>query len=93
MARQAQSDSAEDGSDVPASGWQWQPVQDWSELANQYVEIRERSKIIDAGRVDAVTPDGAVLWLAFDGAASRRIVLKNPETYVRLLHHNSRMTE
>lgn len=65
----------------------WQPVDDWSELTNLHVEVHHRTKLVDAGRVDTVTPDGAILWLALDGVASRRIVVKQPETSIRLLHY------
>lgn len=61
----------------------WQPIDDWSTLKDQHVEIHIGGKLIDQGRVDDVTPDGAVLWLMLDGASGRRIIENQPGTCVR----------
>jgi hypothetical protein len=61
----------------------WRPVDDWSTLKDHHVEIHIGGKLIDQGRVDDVTPDGAVLWLMLDGASGRRIIENQPGTYVR----------
>lgn len=47
---------------------------DWKVLQGELVEIfHPDGELLDVGQVDAVTKDGGVLWLAFEGAASRRL--------------------
>jgi len=44
---------------------------DWVPVLGRTVEIRHRNTTIRAGRVDAVTDDGKILWLAADGSHPR----------------------
>ncbi|MGG6383245.1 MULTISPECIES: hypothetical protein [Micrococcaceae] len=46
---------------------------DWGRFVGAEVEIRRRGRLVRAGVVDAVAADVAMLWLAADGAESRRI--------------------
>ena len=62
----------------------WKPVDDWTTLKGQDVEIFENGRLIDRGRVDDATSDGTVLWLMQDGASSRRIIENLPGTFIRL---------
>ncbi|WP_157356970.1 hypothetical protein [Arthrobacter sp. U41] len=50
------------------------PQQSWLPLAGERVEIRLGKDAVDAGTVDAVTPDDGLLWLAPDGLKNRRII-------------------
>jgi len=43
----------------------------WSPVAGETVEIRLKDKIVRKGRVDGVTPDDQILWIAADGAEPR----------------------
>jgi hypothetical protein len=63
----------------------WQLVDDWTQLQDRFVEIHRRGTILDRGLVDAVTDDGSVLWLAHDGAATRRLILNRDGVAVKLL--------
>jgi hypothetical protein len=63
----------------------WPPVDDWTSLIGLNVRIYDRDRFFDAGRVDAVTVDGRVLWLNQDGATPRRIVEKLQGRYVQVL--------
>lgn len=63
----------------------WQPIDDWRQLQDRHVEILRSGSILDSGRVDAVTNDGSVLWLAHDGAATRRLIVKQDGVHVKLL--------
>lgn len=65
-------------------GGYWQPVDDWTQLKDWLVEIHRRGTILDRGRVDAVTDEGSILWLAHDGAATRRLILKQDGVHVKL---------
>lgn len=40
---------------------------DWVPVLGQTVEIRHWHSTVRAGRVDAVTQDGSILWLASEG--------------------------
>lgn len=51
-------------------------TQDWACLDGRNVEIRREGKNVDLGKVDLVSLDGTVLWLAADGADSRRLYAK-----------------
>jgi hypothetical protein len=62
----------------------WKPVDDWTTLKSQDVEVIKNGRLIDRGRVDDVTSDGSVLWLMPDGASNRRIIENLPGTFIRL---------
>ena len=53
----------------------------WSCVVGENVEIRLRDKTVRTGRVDGVTPDDQILWIAADGAASRAM-------FERSLHYS-----
>ena len=61
----------------------WQPIDDWTTLHGQDIEIHRGGSVIDRGRVDAVMADGSALWLTFNGASGRRIIERQPGTYIR----------
>ncbi|BCW58632.1 hypothetical protein StoSoilB20_19790 [Arthrobacter sp. StoSoilB20] len=61
----------------------WQPIDDWTALKSQDVEIFRNGSLIDHGRVDDVATDGSMLWLMHDGVLSRRIIENLPGTFVR----------
>jgi len=63
----------------------WQPVDDWTTLAGSFVEFHHQGRLLDAGTVEAVTPDGEVLWLSLEGSLPRRIIQKEPNVFARLL--------
>lgn len=46
---------------------------DWSHLAGAKIEIYRRGRPVRAGVVDAVMPDGTLLWLAGDHNGSRTL--------------------
>lgn len=46
---------------------------EWPPALGHRVEIRQQNATIRAGRVDAVTHDGSILWLASDGGHPRRL--------------------
>jgi hypothetical protein len=71
--------------DMPDGFTPWQPPDDWSLLDGLHVEIHERGRIIDRGRVEVTTEDGRTLWLALDGVSPRRLVEKLPGTYIRII--------
>lgn len=52
--------------------------EDWTSLVGQRVQIKDAKRIIDAGLVEAVTPDGSILWLEPEGAVMRRLIQKLP---------------
>lgn len=47
---------------------------DWRAVLGEMVEIRKSAKIVRTGRVDAVTSEGAILWLAADGVQQRGMI-------------------
>ena len=57
---------------------------DWTLLEGLYVEIQEHGNIVDQGRVDVATKDGAILWLVSDGISHRRLIEKMPGRSVRI---------
>ena len=59
-------------------------VTDWRPLVGQDVQIWRGNKIVDQGRVEAVTADGKVLWLKQLGAIERRLIMKEPGTGLRV---------
>lgn len=62
----------------------WQPIDDWTALTGQDIEVHIHGSVTDRGRVEAVMADGSLIWLMQDGAHSRRVVEKEPGTYIRL---------
>lgn len=59
-------------------------VTDWRRLVGLDVQIWRGHKIVDQGRVEAVTDDGNVLWLKQNGAIERRLVMKEARTGLRV---------
>lgn len=57
----------------------------WTTLVGQRVQIKNFNGVIDAGLVEAVTPDGSILWLEPEGAILRRLVQKLPGIELRLI--------
>lgn len=55
---------------------EFQAQSDWLAALGLYVEIRDRGRFVRAGTVDAVMPDGSLLWLSAEGAWLREIVEK-----------------
>ncbi|KRE71470.1 hypothetical protein ASG77_10460 [Arthrobacter sp. Soil762] len=47
----------------------WQP--EWIAVVGEIVEVRLHDKTVRTGRVDGVTADDQILWIAADGAESR----------------------
>lgn len=54
---------------------------EWLPVVGEIVEIRLNNKPVRRGRVDSVTPDGQILWLAADGAEPRSM-------FERLQHYS-----
>jgi hypothetical protein len=50
--------------------------EDWQRSLGQWVEIRLDGMPVRTGRVEAVMPDDSFLWVAADGADSRRMLAK-----------------
>lgn len=46
----------------------------WLPVVGQTVQVRYRGQIIREGTVDAVTPEGHILWLAADGPNARQMI-------------------
>jgi hypothetical protein len=44
---------------------------EWLPLVGEVVEIRLHNELVRRGRVDSVTSDGQILWVATDGADAR----------------------
>ncbi|MDQ0213204.1 hypothetical protein BMF89_09810 [Arthrobacter sp. SRS-W-1-2016] len=44
---------------------------DWRAVAGEIVEVRHGEKTVRIGFVDAVTPDGGILWIEGHGAEPR----------------------
>jgi len=55
---------------------------DWTTLAGSLVEFHHQGRLLDAGTVEAVTPDGEVLWLSLEGPLPRRIIQMDPNVFV-----------
>jgi hypothetical protein len=62
-----------------------EPANDWTSLEGRTIEILEAGVCRDRGRVDAVTPDGGILWLEQDGGRNRRLVEKLHGTQAKVL--------
>lgn len=61
-----------------------QPIDNWTLLEGLSVDFYRNGKYIRRGRVDAVTNDGGILWLAQEGIHSRQLVEKLPGTELRI---------
>jgi hypothetical protein len=46
---------------------------DWSSLVGSWVEVRRDQCFVRSGRVEVVTGDPAILWIAADGAHPREL--------------------
>jgi hypothetical protein len=44
---------------------------DWVALLGEVIEVRLADRTVRTGRVDGVTPDGAILWIEAHGAEPR----------------------
>ncbi len=44
---------------------------DWRVVLGQVVQVRKSADVVRTGRVDAVTREGTILWLAADGVHQR----------------------
>ena len=62
-----------------------EPMEDWTLLEGRDIEIYDHGEAADRGRVDAITQDGRILWLAQDGARPRRLIEKLPGRAVTVL--------
>jgi len=71
---------------LPAIG---QPVDDWTLLKGQMIEVHVNDQLIDHGWVDDIMVDGSLLWLIHNGASGRRIIEKLPGTLVLLKIDNA----
>lgn len=49
---------------------------DWVPVIGETVQIRNNGRIVRTGTVDAVTNDGAILWLAAEGVYQRQLITK-----------------
>lgn len=58
-------------------------VKDWTTLEGRYVEVHVLGTLTDQGQVDAVMPDGTLLWLKNDGRSPRRITEKLPNLIIK----------
>jgi hypothetical protein len=61
----------------------WQPAEDWTVLEGHHVEIYAQGKLIDQGRVESVMDNGSMLWLRQEGVHLRRLILNDPQIYIR----------
>ncbi|EMY34430.1 hypothetical protein D477_009625 [Arthrobacter crystallopoietes BAB-32] len=50
--------------------------ENWNLMPGTLVEVRRRDKLVRSGRVDAVSPDAELLWLASDGPVPRQLFEK-----------------
>lgn len=51
-------------------------VEDWTNLAGRTISVRRGGRLIRVGLVDAVTPDGDMLWLQSEGVEPRALFHK-----------------
>jgi hypothetical protein len=63
----------------------WKPVDDWTVVTGLKVEVWDRDRLLDQGIVDAVTADGAILWLKHHGVLHRRVVEKVDDRHIRVV--------
>ena len=47
---------------------------DWQRTRGQHVEIRRNGETVRTGTVDAVMPDGSILWISAQGVYTRTLV-------------------
>ncbi|MBT8163130.1 MULTISPECIES: hypothetical protein [Arthrobacter] len=52
-------------------------LKDWALAKGELVEVRHHELPPREGLVDEVTPDGVILWLAAEGATTRRMIDKS----------------
>ncbi|WP_017198296.1 hypothetical protein [Arthrobacter sp. M2012083] len=48
----------------------------WQPVVGEWVQIKRFGRVIDEGRVEAVTSDDQMLWLAALGVNSRRLIIR-----------------
>ncbi len=63
---------------------QGKAVTNWRALVGQTVQVWRYNEVVDQGRVESVTHDGRVLWLAQSGPIERRLVEKERGTGLRI---------
>ena len=70
----------------PGDRWTAQQHEaDWTQLEGRAVQIYDRGQLIARGRVDAVTSDGSILWLAPNGVLTRSMVENVPGRSITVL--------
>jgi hypothetical protein len=57
----------------------------WTVVTGLEVEVWDRDRLLDQGIVDAVTADGAILWLKHHGVLHRRVVEKVDGQHIRVV--------
>lgn len=55
---------------------------EWQRALNQYVEVQRNGRIVRDGIVEAVMPDGSILWLSAAGVDSRVMVEREDGTEI-----------
>jgi hypothetical protein len=50
---------------------------DWQRALGQRVEIWKEGKLVRKGTVEAVMPDGSLLWISAEGASSRQMFFRH----------------
>lgn len=58
------------------------PHHKWLPLIGEWVHIHQAGVVVDEGRVEDVTEDESVLWLAAEGGKTRRMVFRVDESQV-----------
>lgn len=76
--------ASQSGSDMPVASKTGQSAE-WTLLEGLSVDVHESGKFIDRGRVEAVTKDGCILWLAQEGIRPRRLVEKLPGIELKII--------
>lgn len=63
----------------------WKRVDAWTVVTGLEVEVWDRDRLLDQGIVDAVTADGAILWLKHHRVLHRRVVEKVDGQHIRVV--------
>lgn len=62
---------------------------DWTAVLGQSVEVRHHGELFRVGLVEAVTPDGSILWILGHGVLPRMMV-ERLEGYKAWIETNTR---